>query len=97
MDRYGIESDAVQNYSLPKAESLLIDNNGRKIELKDKVKSLDTKYVSIETVQGCIVATSRIVNSSIDISNLRPGIYIIRSIDRNGVSHRIGCFAKRMS
>ena len=28
MDRYGIESDAVQNYSLPKAESLLIAYRG---------------------------------------------------------------------
>lgn len=52
-----------------------------------------TSVVAIESLQGNIVKTSLLTND-IDLSDLPPGMYVVRSIHKKKVAHRLG-FVKK--
>lgn len=54
-------------------------------------KSFDANYVAIETLQGKIVMTVSYA-PKVDISNLKAGHYVVRSLGRKGTTHRLGHF-----
>ena len=96
MDRYGNESEAVQSYqnAVPNTKNNL-KHDGKTLRLPKNGNILDADYITIETVQGNVVATSPCKNGSANIADIRNGIYIVRSLNKKGQTHRLGYFIVR--
>ena len=96
MDRYGNESSPILSDALEEeyTSARYLSNDGRRLTLPAKGESLDAEYVAIETLQGNIVAMLPYRGGHADISSLPPGAYVLKSLGRKGVSHRIGYFMK---
>lgn len=98
MDRYGNESRPTTTPQplgdIQAKSSGWIVNDGKRLTLPKKGKTLDADYIAVETLQGCIVATFA-YKDKIDISTLPEGCYALRSIGRKGAPHRIGRFIIR--
>lgn len=92
-DRYGNESKPICSPS-PKDNGYqhksLLKNNGQTLTLPAKGNTLDANYVIIETLQGSIVDTKPYADTTISISNLPEGMYVLKSLGRKGVTHRLG-------
>ena len=96
MDRYGNESSPILS-DAPEEEytsTHYLFNDGRRLTLPAKGQALDAEFVVVETLQGNIVAMLPYRGSHADISSLPPGAYVLKSLGRKGVSHRIGYFMK---
>ncbi len=72
-----------------------LPNDGRTLQLPPVKSILDIKYLVIEDVKGRIVDTRSTQQETIDISRLSEGIYVLRSVNRKGVTHRLGYFVKK--
>lgn len=91
MDRYGNESEPIMA-GTPAVTALPPTNTADKtLPLRHERNVLDAKYIAVETLQGCIIATYP-YDDVIDVSRLPQGVYNLRSLGRKGVSHRIGRF-----
>ena len=99
-DRYGNESRALQE-DAPYGEAetqcsstRLLRCDGKKVEVPNKAHLADTEYLLVESLQGIAVATLPYNGSAetINISTLKNGIYQMRSLNRKGMSHRLGMF-----
>ncbi len=90
-DRYGFESKAKQEESIPSKElsaSSLLPNDGYSLKVNHLI---DTKQLLIVTLQGQPLYEYKI-SPTIDISSIPDGIYQLKSKNRNGVIHRLGFF-----
>lgn len=101
IDRYGNESTPLQErHTKPEMlETRITDRllkcDGKTLSLPEKGSVLDAAFVTIETLQGHIVAT-RLYNGTVaDVSSLPEGMYVLRSLGRKGVTHRLGYFVIR--
>ncbi len=96
MDRYGNESSPLQSSNAPKQgqtyDMPLLKCDGRRLELPAKSNVLDANLLVIESLQGTIVDTKVYQGKYIDVSYLKKGYYILRSLGRKGVTHRLGFF-----
>ena len=99
-DRYGNESRALQE-DAPYGEAetqcsstRLLRCDGKKVEVPNKAHLADTEYLLVESLQGIAVATLPYNGSAetINISTLKKGMYQMRSLNRKGMSHRLGMF-----
>lgn len=92
VDRYGNESTALQltvsrsHYAATK----IIKNEGNRLRLPSKGKVLDAPYIILETLEGKSVATIPYRGNHADISNIADGMYVLRSLNRKGITHRLG-------
>ena len=99
-DRYGNESLPLQeaepydcNGSTANSQKMLACD-GLSLEVPAIADLSDTEYMIVETLQGSTVATlpysrhSRLAN----VRSLRNGIYFLRSLNKKGISHRLGMF-----
>jgi len=91
IDRYGnestpIESDEPQK-AISKTQLLYCDGNILTLPFKDK--NLDVDVLTIETLQGAIIATCPYNNGIVNISNIKNGFYVLRSLNAKGISHRL--------
>ena len=99
-DRYGNESRALQEdapygEAEPQCSSTrLLRCDGKKVEVPNKAHLADTEYLLVESLQGIAVATLPYNGSAetINISTLKKGMYQMRSLNRKGMSHRLGMF-----
>lgn len=94
MNRYGNESLPLQEQNEEKTKQTiggLLTCNGRIVVLPDLDQGCESEMVTFTTLQGAIKATKR-YNKYVDISNLPNGMYIARTINARGISHRIGMF-----
>lgn len=97
MDRYGNESTPVMTASpygyetKPVTREHLLPNDGRILKMPETAKLADAQYLIIENIQGIMVVTVPYTNDSVNISQLPDGMYRIRSLNKKGVSHRLGC------
>lgn len=95
-NRYGNESipaETPANDGISyESDFALLLNNGFSLQIPDKGQTLDADYLTIETLQGSIIATRHYRGSSIDISDISEGMYILRSLGRKGKPHRMGFF-----
>lgn len=96
MDRYGNESEPVQSFvEKKKAISLnagLLKCDAKWLLIPGKGSTLDANFIIIETLQGGIVATLPYTNGKTDVSKIPDGYYIVRSVNKKGVTHRLGEF-----
>lgn len=97
MDRYGNESMPIQTHEAPTAvqrvmPAKLLYCDGNKLELPEKGQTLDATFVVIETLQGIMITTRVYQGKYTDVSKLPEGMYVLRSINRKGHTHRLGSF-----
>lgn len=101
MNRYGNESEAAFYPPLPTpgVASVAADNrpgmlacDGRRLALPDPDRQLDAAMLVATTLQGSIVATWPNRGTSLDVSRLDNGCYVLRSLNRKGKTHRLGFF-----
>lgn len=101
LDRYGNESKPLQEKHVQntapatKLPDGLLKCDGKTLCLPEKSNVLDASFITIETLQGHIVATRPYKGSTTDVSRLPEGMYVLRSLGRKGVSHRLGHFIIR--
>ncbi|WP_285822041.1 glycoside hydrolase family 10 protein [Xylanibacter muris] len=71
-----------------------IENDGKCMVIPQKENNLDAEYLTVETLQGTIIAIRSFNGgTSADISQIPDGIYVIRSLGKKGISHRLGFLA----
>ena len=97
MDRYGNESQPLQSHSQKQTISIpqsvkMLPCDGKRVTFPDKDSSLDADVITIENMQGRIVASRSYKGKSADVSKLADGMYVMRSVNRKGISHRLGYF-----
>lgn len=93
LDRYGNESVACyeheSNVQQPGASaSVLLPNDGRALKLE---VTTDAEYLAVCTLQGSIIHTCH-NRPTVDLRPLPNGIYVLRSLNRKGIMHRLGFF-----
>ena len=65
------------------------------ITVPPKGSTLDAQFITIENIYGRIVATRPYNGTKINVKDLPDGVYIVRSLGRKGVTHRLGWSFKR--
>ena len=93
-DRYGNESKPICSPE-PEREyvsGIFLPNDGKTLVLPGKKNVLDAHFIAIETLQGTIVSTKVYNNGKTDISDIPDGFYVLKSLGRKGITHRIGYF-----
>ncbi len=99
MDRYGNESDARQSVEMPEMPTMpapLLTCDSIWLDLPTKPATLDADMVACETLQGTVLLTGR-YTTRLNVSQLPEGCYVLRSIGRKGITHRLGFFQVRRS
>lgn len=89
MDRYGNESEAVQSVSKVCNTSSLISNDGEKAILPTWCKECDGMIIATG-LDGNGIKMLHAKSNVVDIKSLKDGMYMIRIINKEGISHRIG-------
>ncbi len=95
MDEYGNESNAVQSHELKQSQRIdipLLKCDGHSLTLPKKNPQLDADLVIIETIQGSLLATKAYRGKTLDVSSIPEGYYMLKSLGRKGVTHRLGFF-----
>ncbi len=97
VNRYGIESKPCQSHEKAtdaKATSI----SAPYITIEESVistkkymsKVLDAEYIVVESLEGNQLMTFPFKGQDISTAGINDGIYILRSLNRKGVSHRLG-------
>lgn len=98
VDRYGNESLPIETTQEKKSSTMpLLKNNGQRLLLPKKESTIDASHIVIEDMQGRMLTTRLYQGTSINIKNLPDGMYTLRSLNKRGVSHRLGHFIKKTS
>ena len=94
-DRYGQESHAVQQQGVRSTTGMngIMTCDGGMLKIEDAAR--DAEFIAVESMQGNIVATLPYRDGSINTATLKPGMYVLRTLNRRGVSHRIGVMLKK--
>lgn len=97
VDRFGNESlPLCTKPNMPAmARSAYLGNDGNWLALPDKGNTLDAEFVAIETPQGGLLCTRPYDGHKADISSLPEGVYVLKSLNSKGITHRLGHFIIR--
>ncbi len=74
----------------PNASLPFLKNDGRYMQLPPKGQTLDADVLIVRTLTGMAVATLPYRGSQASISHIQPGTYEVRSLNRKGITHRLG-------
>ena len=74
----------------PNASLPFLKNDGRYMQLPSKGQTLDADVLIVRTLTGMAVATLPDRGSQPSISHSQPGTYEVRSLNRKGITHRLG-------
>ena len=100
-NRYGQESKTAAYSESSRQRQVIskmpfLKNDGKHLRLPERPVVLDANYVTIETLQGAILSTVYWEpGRSIGIRTLPEGIYLLKSMGRKGVTHRLAYFVIR--
>ena len=95
LDRYGNESTAIMTDAPSVSRKPVLNimrTDGQRLQLPAKSPVLDADYIAVETLQGQLLMTAPYRSRYVNISRLPDGFYVLRSIGRKGVTHRLGYF-----
>ena len=99
-DRYGNESLPLQQIKAANSmasNNVFIKNNGKTAFLPEKPATLDADMLIIKSLQGNVLRTITYDTKAINIQSLPNGIYTLHSLNRKGITHRLGFLrVKRM-
>lgn len=93
MDRYGNESKPLQEVG-DKATGIpqgLLTCNGNTLQMPKLSEGCETDMIIFVTLQGSVVKAKQ-YKRYVDVSDLQNGLYIVKSLNSKGISHRIGTF-----
>ena len=99
MDGYGNESTPTQENStfdgmkrgeFGKARWLKCD--GKSVKLPSEAKNVDATCFLFETLKGEVVKSAFAKDNILSVSGLSEGIYVVKSLNKRGVSHSLGTF-----
>ena len=62
------------------------------LTLPEKPSTLDANVVCIETMQGKLMTSLPYRGKYADVSKVPEGFYQLRSINKRGITHRLGFF-----
>ena len=104
VNRYGIESDALQQQgvavpSAPYAKYLaptLLACDGHWLTIPVRPNNIDADYITIENIYGRLVCTRPWRGTRTNVSTLPGGVYVVRSLGKKGVTHRLGHFVLKV-
>ena len=65
-------------------------NDGRLMYATFDAAGFDADFLLLESLTGVTVATMPHLNGCADVSSVNPGTYVVRSLGKKGVSHRLG-------
>ncbi len=97
MDRYGNESEPLQSHTATPPQTArvpLLACDGTWLQLPSRPSVIDADMVVCETLQGVAVSTGPYTDR-LNVARLAEGTYVLRSVNRKGVSHRLGFFEVR--
>ena len=101
-DGYGIESQATQEFQADAQRNRnhygaakMLACDGKKVNLGETGKNLETRVVLVKTLQEVVAAQFYITDNQVNISRLKPGIYRLQSLDKRGIRHTLGTFVKK--
>jgi len=93
-DRYGNESPATQQkYSNDKSgtyPNTFIKNDGKVMIVPEKGVILDAEYILIKDLAGRITTILPYKGKHADISKVKNGQYTVYSLNKKGITHRLG-------
>ena len=98
VNRYGVESQPQQSWRKGQGRSAhMLSHDNQRLILPETVNLSNARYMAIESVTGNILQTlpiqhTKYQQNTIDISKLNDGVYILRTLDKKGISHRLGMF-----
>lgn len=95
IDKYGNESDAIYSTKAEvhkKKTEMFMENDGHKLPIPARSEMNDAEFLLVETLQGQMVATLPYKGRTIDIVSLPCGFYVLRTLNKKGVAHRLGLF-----
>lgn len=100
-NRYGLESPPLQekgafiesNSKVALSTFTPMPCDGRTLLLPEALSQVDATFLSIENLQGTIVATKPLHGRRIDVRTLPVGHYTVHTLGRKGIVHRLGHFS----
>ena len=99
MDGYGIESQPTQEkeeenplFAKDTGAAKLLECDGKKVYLAETTKNLVFDVLMVETLQGCDILHLHAKDNTLDVRNLKEGIYRVVSINKKGYRHTLGTF-----
>lgn len=94
IDRYGNESMPIQSMQTSKKNKpvRMLKCNGNYVELPAKESYMDADIITIESIEGNMITSKKYTGNTIQVSELKNGIYVIRSLNKKGIGHRLGYF-----
>lgn len=94
IDRYGNESIPIATPPIEEKTNwrTTLINDGKTLNIPIDETMFDADFASIETLQGSIIALKPWHKKSVDISDIPNGMYVVKSLGRKGVTHRLGYF-----
>lgn len=102
MDRFGNESQPLMTmaplsgeYCPAMVSGKLLANDGITLIMPAMAKFADAEFAIIESLTGVMIASVPYRTDRIDISRLPDGMYCIKTVNRKGITHRLGCFMIR--
>lgn len=99
MDGYGNESlpaqekssfEGVRRGEYGKARWLKCDGNN--VKFPSEAKNVDATCFLLETMQGEVVKSAFARDNALSVSGLSEGVYVVKSLNKRGVSHSLGTF-----
>ena len=96
-DRYGNESEPLQETSDDDEVATTrgyLPCDGRRVQIPASARLADIEYLLVETIEGSALMTLPYHRSQTlaDLKDMPRGVYVLRSLNRKGVSHRLGMF-----
>jgi hypothetical protein len=67
-----------------------LENDGRTMVLPEKGKVLDADVIAFVSMAGNVITTRPYRGKRADIRAIPDGIYTLRSVNKKGVTHRVG-------
>lgn len=67
-----------------------LQNDGRYMQLPPKGQTLDAKMLIVKSLTGTAITTLPYQGQQADISRIPCGTYEVRSLNRKGITHRLG-------
>ena len=99
MDGYGNESTPTQENStfdgMKRGEfgkTRWLKCDGKSVKLPSEAKNVDATCFLFETLQGEVVKSAFAKDNILSVSGLSEGIYVVKSLNKRGVSHSLGTF-----
>ena len=99
MDGYDIESQPTQEkeeenplFAQSTGAAKLLKCDGKKVYLAETTKNLVFDVLMVETLQGCDILHLHAKDNTLDVRNLKEGIYRVVSINKKGYRHTLGTF-----